>query len=65
MLIAGNDDSGLELAARLFPLRTGVPVSRHHCTERGCLLKCCQIPDWAVVGPRMSWQGAGGLIGAG
>lgn len=26
-LIAGNDDEGLEQAARLFPLRTGVPVS--------------------------------------
>ncbi|OCF36867.1 hypothetical protein I316_01464 [Kwoniella heveanensis BCC8398] len=27
VLIAGNDDVGLELATRLFPLRTGVPVS--------------------------------------
>jgi hypothetical protein len=26
-IIAGNDSEGLELAARLFPLRTGVPVS--------------------------------------
>jgi hypothetical protein len=26
-LIAGNDDTPLELAARLFPVRTGVPVS--------------------------------------
>ncbi|ORY33999.1 hypothetical protein BCR39DRAFT_518090 [Naematelia encephala] len=25
-LIAGNDDEGLELAARLFPIRTGVPL---------------------------------------
>jgi hypothetical protein len=26
-LIAGNDDAGLLTAARLFPIRTGVPVS--------------------------------------
>ncbi|WRT66336.1 uncharacterized protein IL334_003291 [Kwoniella shivajii] len=26
VLIAGNDDLGLELAARLFPIRTGVPI---------------------------------------
>lgn len=47
-LVAGNDALGLELAARLLPLRTGVPV-----------------PDWAVVSPRMKWQAAGGMIGAG
>ena len=47
-LIAGNDAAGLETAARLFPIRTGVP-----------------IPDWAIVGPRISWQAAGGLVGAG
>lgn len=27
LLIAGNDELGLELAARLFPMRTGVPAS--------------------------------------
>ncbi|BEI80034.1 hypothetical protein CcaverHIS002_0105630 [Cutaneotrichosporon cavernicola] len=47
-LVAGNDELGLELAARLLPLRTGVPV-----------------PDWAIVSPRMRWQAAGGLVGAG
>lgn len=26
MIITGTDDEGLELAARLFPIRTGVPV---------------------------------------
>ena len=26
-IIAGNDSLGLELAVRLFPVRTGVPVS--------------------------------------
>ncbi|KAK4687850.1 hypothetical protein P7C73_g2265, partial [Tremellales sp. Uapishka_1] len=47
-LIVGLDDEGLESTARLFPLRTGVPV-----------------PDWVVVGPRATWRGAGGFIGAG
>lgn len=47
-IVAGNDELGLELAARLLPLRTGVSV-----------------PDWAVVSPRMRWQAAGGLVGAG
>ena len=27
LLVHGNDELGLELAARLIPLRTGVPVS--------------------------------------
>lgn len=27
VIIAGNDDDGLELAARLFPIRTGVTAS--------------------------------------
>lgn len=26
LIIAGNDDAGMERAARLFPIRTGVPV---------------------------------------
>lgn len=47
-VVAGNDRAGLVAAARLLPLRTGVP-----------------IPDWAVVTSRCSWQGAGGLAGAG
>jgi hypothetical protein len=48
LVIAGNSDEGTQAAARLFPLRTGVP-----------------IPDWAVVGPKMAYRGAGGMIGAG
>lgn len=48
LLIAGNSDAGTEAAARIFPLRTGVP-----------------IPDWVVVGPKMAYRGAGGIIGAG
>lgn len=35
LLIAGNDELGLELAARLFPTRTGVPVSFICCMRNG------------------------------
>jgi hypothetical protein len=27
LILAGTDDGGIERAARLFPIRTGVPVS--------------------------------------
>ncbi|KAG9297457.1 hypothetical protein G9A89_020858 [Geosiphon pyriformis] len=48
LIIAGIDSKGLDIAAKLFPKRTGVP-----------------IPDWIIVGPEISWKGAGGLLGAG
>lgn len=63
MVIAGNDNQGLETAARLFPIRTGVTVSIQNRYRRSTHDE--QVPDWVAVGPRMSWQGAGGMIGAG
>lgn len=63
-IIAGNDDLGTELAARLFPIRTGVMVSAVTSTCKADELTK-QVPDWAVVSPEMQWKGAGGLHGAG